>query len=468
MKMATIIIALLVASCGGTSAPIVATSPAPTNTTAAAPPITRPPTEIEISQCSGAVPKTWSVMCQAVELLDEIYVDEVPRAELVAAANLGVSRAPEHGVAEPPGEVFRCTLPDEAFLSVCESILDRLSTDHDDASVLAQAALEGMFRYALDPFSSYVSPDFADQFDELGSGVIYDLGFSVSARSISGDACGVIDAGCQLRVLNVFPITPAAEHGVLVGDVIVAVDGIPLLGLSADAAVASLGGTPGVLVEITISRDTGEIIKELLREDFRFEPVEFEMLTNSVAYLRLNDFSQPSAQLVGQVLQLADVRSARAMILDLRDNPGGLVLAAQAIASQFLDGGTVMVERGRDYVFDWDVIDGGLANSSMRLIVLVNRGSASASEVLAAALQERGRALVIGEPTFGKNLVQQVYTANDGGQLRITVARWETPGGLDIGITGLDPDIFVEPDILTGTDPIFEEALSQLGLQSGG
>lgn len=403
-------------------------------------------------------------MCEAVQLIDEIYVDEIERAELVAAANLGVRAVPPAEGADPPGETFRCTIPDEAFLSVCESVLERLKTDHDDPTTLVQGALNGIFQYALDPFSSYIPPDFADQLDELGSGAVYDLGLSVSARTTTGEPCSVISESCRLEVVSVFPITPAADQGLIVGDVIVSVDTESLEGLSAEAATALLFGPAGVTVELEVERDTGTLMKSLIREDFRFEPIEFEMITGSVAYLRLNTFTQQSAQLVGQVLQLSDVESARAMILDLRDNPGGLVLAAQAVASQFLDGELVMIERGRDYEQPWEVIEGGLANPSMQLLVLVNRASASASEVLAAVLKEEGRATVIGEPTFGKNLVQQVYAARDGGELRITVARWETPGGLDIGIIGLQPDVVVEPDVVGGTDPILDEALSLLGI----
>ena len=454
---------LVLAACGGAAQPSVPTAP-PASAIETVPRATQPATVVETSSCSGAPPRTWAVMCQAVELIDEIYVDEVDRAELVAAANLGIrAQAPTEG-SDPPGEVFRCTIPDEAFLSVCEAVLERLKTDHDDPEVLVQGALNGIFQYALDPFSSYVSPDYADQLDESGSGAVYDLGLSVAARSGSGEPCSIISDSCLLEVVSVFPITPAADQGIVVGDVIAAVDGEQLVGLSADAATALLFGPAGVTVELEIERSTGPLTKSLVREDFRFDPIEFEMLTGSVAYLRLNTFSQLSAQLVGQVLQVSDVESARAMILDLRDNPGGLVLAAQAIASQFLDGDLVMVERGRDYEYPWEVIEGGLANPSMQLVALVNRASASASEVLAAVLKEQGRATVIGEPTFGKNLVQQVYTARDGGELRITVARWETPGGTDIGITGLEPDVYVEPDVIGGTDPILDEALRLLGI----
>jgi carboxyl-terminal processing protease len=462
MKHLTLVMALVVAGCASAE-PTTPTAP-PTSALQTVPPATQAATVVEPSSCTGAPPRTWAIMCQAVELIDEVYVDEVERAELVAAANLGIRAVPAADDADPPGDVFRCTIPDEAFLSVCETVLERLKTDHDDPSALVQGALNGIFHYALDPFSSYLPPDYVDQLDDLGSGAVYDLGLSVSARSTSGEPCSVISASCRLEVVTVFPITPAAAAGIIVGDVIVAVDGERIEGLSSEAATARLFGPAGLSVEIEIDRDTGSLTKSLVREDFRFDPIEFEMITGSVAYLRLNTFSQESAQLVGQVLQLSDVENARAMILDLRDNPGGLVLAAQAIASQFLDGDLVMVERGRDYEYPWEVIEGGLANASMQLLVLVNRASASAAEVVAAVLKEQGRATVIGEPTFGKNLVQQVYTARDGGELRITVARWETPGGLDIGITGLAPDIEIAPDVLGGTDPILDEALRLLGV----
>lgn len=463
MKRLGAALVLFVTACGGSTQPVVPTAP-PTSALPTVPRATQPATVVEPSSCSSAPPRTWAILCQAVDLIDEIYVDEVERPELVAAANLGVRGVAPTGTSDPPGEVFRCTIPDDAFLSLCETVLERLKSDHDDPEVLVRGALNGIFQYALDPFSSYIPPDYVDRLDELGSGAVYDLGLSVSARSTSGEPCSVISATCRLEVVSVFPITPAADAGVVVGDVIISVDGELLEGLSAEAATALLFGPAGVSVEIEIDRETGPLTKSLVREDFRFDPIEFDMLTGSVAYLRLNTFSQLSAQLVGQVLRLPEVEGARAMILDLRDNPGGLVLAAQAIASQFLDGELVMIERGRDYEYPWEVIEGGLANPSMQLVVLVNRASASASEVLAAVLKEQGRATVIGEATFGKNLVQQVYTARDGGELRITVARWETPGGLDIGITGLEPDIVVVPDVIGGTDPILDEALALLGI----
>ena len=423
----------------------------------------RPAVEIEVRPCTAAPPRDWSPLCRSVDLLSEIYVDPLRSDELAAAAVLGVSQADDTGTQEPVGDVFRCTVPGDEFTRLCDAILDRRRGGDAGTAELVRAAVSGIFRYALDPFSSYVPADTADELGALGSGVVYDLGMSVSARTESGEACGVLEGACALRVVNVFPLTPAAAQGVLVGDVIAGVDGESLAGLSADAATARLFGDPGTAVDIVVERPAGTLTKTLVREDFRFEPVEFQMVDAGLAYLRLNEFTQESAQLVGQALRLPEVQGADTMILDIRDNPGGLVLAVQAVASQFLDGGTVMVEIGRDHRFDVEVIDGGLADPSMELLVLVNRGSASAAEVLAAVLQERGRAIVVGEPTFGKNLVQQVFSAGNGGELRISVARWETPGGTDIGVRGLEPDVSVEPDTTGATDPILETALDLAG-----
>jgi carboxyl-terminal processing protease len=325
-----------------------------------------------------------------------------------------------------------------------------------------EAATFGMFRFGLDPFSSYVPPDFADRLDALGSGRVDTLGLVVGGRDGDGAACSPVGETCLFRVLAVFPFTAAEREGVVAGDAILAVDGEVVAGLSTDEATARLIGDPGTTVTLTLDREVGRIDKALVHEDIRYEPAEYEMLTSSVAYLRLNDFSQIAAQLLGRVLELGEVRRSRGLILDLRDNPGGLVLAAQAVASQFLEGGLVMREESAEDAVDVPVVDGGLA-PRLRLVVLVNRGSASASEIVAAVLQERGRATVVGEPTFGKNLVQQVFSAGNGGEIRVTVARWTTPEGTDIGVRGLTPDVIVaDPPDATG-DPALEAAVALLG-----
>jgi carboxyl-terminal processing protease len=300
------------------------------------------------------------------------------------------------------------------------------------------------------------------------SGLVVELGMVVSARDEAGAACGPIGGSCGFEVLSAFEFGPASSAGLAVGDHIVAIDGTPTEGLSAAEATALLGGSPGTSTVVSIDREGTILERTMTREDIRTAPSEIDFLGDGVVYMRLNDFSQQAAVDLGFFLQLPEVEAASGMVLDLRDNPGGLVLAAQGVASQFLDDGLVMIERGKDYVEEIPVVDGGLATDRLRLVVLVNRASASAAEIVAAVLQERGRAVIVGETTFGKNLVQSYQTARDGGMIGITIARWETPEGLDIGIRGLQPDVVVAADPATGGDEVLEAGLASLeGLISG-
>lgn len=449
-----------VAACGTAPAPSTTLPPAlPTTTTTTAPTVS-----YEVSPCAQANPRDWSTLCQAYDLVVSHHVDLPEPSALSAAAAAGVRALEATGGPRPAVDgLFRCTLPHPTFEPVCAEISDRHQFDGIDVDVLVEAAVQGMFRFGLDPFSAYLSPDFADRLDALGSGQVFSLGLIVGARDRDRAVCGPIGPGCDLVVLATFEFGAAERDGVVPGDAIVEIDGTGVEGLSEGEAVALLHGDAGSTTVVSVERRTGTTTKSLVHDDFRFDPVEFEMLSPTIAYLRLNDFSQQSAQLTGQVLQLPEVARASGMILDLRDNPGGLVLAAQAIASQFLDAGLVLVEETRSDRFEWPVIEGGLARSGMALVVLTNRGSASASEVVAAALQERGRATVIGEPTFGKNLVQQVFTARNGGEIRVTIARWTTPDGLDIGVRGLQPDIVVEVPPDSVDDPVLDRALAYLG-----
>lgn len=459
MKGRSVIVGVLVVACAGPATAPTTLPPALSTTTTLPPAAT-----YEVATCTDAPPRTWSVLCQAFDLVETHHLTVPEPAALAAAATSGVRAVPSGSAAIPPPEgVFRCTLPDPAFEPVCAEIFDRHRFDSLPVEVLVGAAVSGMFRYGLDPFSAYIPPDFADRLDALGSGSVFTLGLIVGARDGEGSACGPIADDCILRVLAVFDFGPAEREGIVNGDVIAAVDGTPVAGLSEAEAVAAMTAPPGSTTVLAVERSTGQVEKHLVHEAIRFDPVEFAMVTPAIAYLRLNDFSQAAAQLTGLVLQQPEVQAAGAMILDVRDNPGGLLLSAQAIASQFLDGGLVLREEGRGEVLELPVIEGGLGSPNLRLVVLTNRGSASAAEIVAAVLQERGRATVVGEPTFGKNLVQHVFTARDGGEIRITVARWTTPDGLDIGVRGLEPDILVEDRTTADSDPVLERALALLG-----
>ncbi|MGF1667487.1 MAG: S41 family peptidase [Acidimicrobiia bacterium] len=462
MRNAVAVMAVMVASCAGPAAtPVTAPADRSSSTTTSVPAVVFLPATYAEVPCSITPPVTFAVLCESFEDIDEFHVDGPDPAALAAAAALGVGSAALG--TDGSGQVtdFSCVTPHESFGVVCDAIARRAMDGPIDMGVMVTAAVRGMFRYGLDPFSSYV-PGAEMEADFEPSGLVVELGMVVSARDEAGAACGPIGGSCAFEVLSAFEFGPASSAGLAVGDRIVAIDGWPTEGLSAAEATVLLGGAPGTGTVVAIDRDGTIVERSLTREDIRTAPSEIDFLDDGIVYMRLNDFSQQAAVDLGFFLQLPEVEAASGMVLDLRDNPGGLVLAAQGVASQFLDGGVVMVERGKSYVEEIPVIDGGLATDRLRLVVLVNRASASAAEIVAAVLQERGRAVVVGETTFGKNLVQSYQTARDGGMIGITIARWETPEGLDIGIRGLEPDVVVTADADTEADEVLDAGLAVL------
>ncbi len=458
-RLVPIVAAALLVSCSPTTTVPGSTTTTQLTTTTE---LAIEPAGYEMRACSSAPSRPWSVLCRAVELIATNHIDNPEMASLAAAAVAGVERAQSLEGAPVDRAPLRCTIPTEAFEGVCEAIALRSQLEGLAVQGLVEAAVHGMFRLGLDPFSAYLEPEYADRLDELGSGHVYSLGMILGARSVGGGACGPIGNGCDLVVLAVFDFGPAYQQGVLPGDVVETIDGLSTFGLSETEAVAAMHDQPGVTTTMVVRREAGSVSKALVHEDIRFDAVEFTMITADVAYLRVNDFSQEAAQMVGQILARTEVQAASGMILDLRDNPGGLVLSAQAIASQFLDGGLVMTEETRQRSVDVPVLAGGLADSSLQLVVLTNRGTASAGEVVAAALQGRGRALIVGSPTFGKNLIQQVFTAPGGGEYRLSIARWVGPGGMDIGGRGVQPDVAIEDDIATEIDEVAQTAFQLL------
>ncbi len=453
-------LALVISSCGNPVEPPTTTTRPPSTSVASTSPPTTQVVEFDVRGCAGAVPKAWSLLCQAHGLIDEYYVAAPDASSLVAAATLGLTSTEFAQVGEPqiPGP---CVVPVAEFEALCDLVMEGAAAGKGTIEQRVEAAVQGIFRFGLDPFSSYIEPDLADRLTEAGGGVLYSLGMAVGLRLSTGEVCGPVAGDCQLRVSAVFAFGAADRAGVVAGDVIKAVDGNDLSGRSADEATAFLYAPAGSETQLTLFRDGSDVTKLLVHEDIRFDPVEFEVLTGNIVYLRLNDFGQAAAQLTGIALDTDEVRASRGLVLDLRANPGGLLLAAQAVASQFLTNGLVMVENARNETIEWPVIEGGLA-PQLPLVVLVGRDSASAAEVLAAILKERGRATIVGDNTFGKNAVQLVFTARNGGEFRVTTSIWSTPGGLDVGVTGLEPDIVIDELPSLDRDPALERAIAIL------
>jgi carboxyl-terminal processing protease len=257
---------------------------------------------------------------------------------------------------------------------------------------------------------------------------------------------------------------PAARAGVREGDRLVRVDQVEIdaTKMSRDDVIAIVRGPVGSRVKLGVRReaDANEIEFVMQREEFETPSVEWRVLDDmgaaDVMYVHLLQFTERTAGEVKEAIAQGKAKGATKLVLDLRDNPGGLLDACLDVASEFLDGGAIMYERKRDGSEQAYAVKAGGAASDIPVVVLVNRGSASASEIVAGALRDRGRARLIGERTYGKGSVQLVFDLSDGSSVHITVARWLTPEHTVIDGAGIEPDqkvALTQEDRTLGRDP---------------
>ena len=317
-----------------------------------------------------------------------------------------------------------------------------------DAQKLLYGATNGMVE-VLDPFSQYMPPDLAKDFKDETDGEFGGLGIRIGVQ------------GDWLSVVTPMPGTPAYRAGVLPNDRIVKLDDQNGKGLSLLEASRILRGAPGTKITITVARPPAGAAKEwtplefaLTRELIKVEAVQSRMLEGRIGYVRIIEFSAHVPRDLAKAVAGLVQDGAASLILDLRNNPGGLLQGAVETASDFLSEGKLIVYtegRERDSRRDFRV-DRKARFGSLPMIVLVNEGSASASEILAGALQDHRRALILGNRTFGKASVQALISLPDGSALRLTVAKYFTPSGRSIhrdektGAGGILPDIVVPVD----------------------
>ncbi|HEV3483858.1 MAG TPA: S41 family peptidase, partial [Vicinamibacterales bacterium] len=271
---------------------------------------------------------------------------------------------------------------------------------------------------------------------------------------------------CVFVVVAPLADSPADAAGLRAGDIVLEVNGETVNGKTMNDMIARVRGDAGTDVTLSIQRGEEQFEVTITRAEINIREVVTRMLDGEIGYIKLNSFSATSVDQFRQGLRALLDDGARRIVFDLRDNPGGYIDAAQEIASQFVESGLIFSqESAGDEVQDWSATGDGVATStSVPVAVLVNGGTASASEIVAAALKEHGRATVIGQPTFGKDTVQ-VWTEleNDGG-VRITISRWFTPERNSVAPDGLQPDIAVEIPAETPpeTDVILERAVAFL------
>jgi carboxyl-terminal processing protease len=330
-----------------------------------------------------------------------------------------------------------------------------------DADELLQGAIEGMLGTLDDPYTDYLGPEEFDPTLADISGEFEGIGARMALEDPVGVPCEVIGRTCQLRVVEVLADSPALGAGLLADDVVVAVDGEPLAGHSIDAAVAMVRGPRESEVTLTLQRAGDELQLPIKRGLVISHDVRAATLADGqVGYLRIEGFSGRAGEDFEAALKEHLDAGVERIVLDLRDDPGGFVDAAVTIASQFLPDGPVYWEEDRaGRQVSIDAASGGLATDPrIEVAVLVDEGSASASEIVAGALQDAGRAELIGVPTFGKGTVQEWsrLPAESGG-LRLSVAKWLTRDKHWVNGEGLQPDVVV-PDAGTPFWPEVEGA----------
>jgi carboxyl-terminal processing protease len=345
-----------------------------------------------------------------------------------------------------------------------------------DQKKLVEGAIDGMIKALGDPYSAYMSPADLQSSREALGGQFEGIGAVVSARSsaTTGGACSTLGPGCRMAVVSTIAASPAEAAGLRADDVITAIDGTSVDGLTLDQAIAKVRGPKGTPVVLTVAR-AGQAPFDLriVRDTIAQPQVETRDLANdSVRYIQVSAFSDSAATDFTAALRAGIAKGERSVIVDLRDNPGGYVTAARTIASQFIASGPIFWEESSDGTqIATDAAPGGVATDpGIRVMVLVNKGSASASEIVAGALQDTRRGTLVGETTFGKGTIQQwVDLTDNSGGFRLTIAKWLTPDKRWIHMKGLTPDVLVAasggPTTPTG-DPYINAALKALGSPS--
>ncbi len=324
----------------------------------------------------------------------------------------------------------------DLFGEVLEKIKDEYVDDIDQSEMI-DSAINGALQ-SLDPYSAYMNPEIFKSMETDTKGEFGGLGIEV------GMEAGVV------KVISPIDGTPAEEAGIKAGDYIVKIDGVQVQGKSLMEAVKLMRGPVGSTIDLTIRRKGKKKALEISikRKIIEVKSVEAKIIKENIGYLRLKAFnSNSSNQLVEKINSFEGKNKPIGYILDLRNNPGGLLTQAINVTDFFLDYGEIVSTKGRRLIESrrFFARKGDKVNGKP-LIVLINEGSASASEIVAGALRDHKRAIILGENTYGKGSVQSIIPLSDGGGIRITVSKYYLPSGKSISEVGVSPDILVEEE----------------------
>ena len=340
-------------------------------------------------------------------------------------------------------------------------VLEKINKEYVDEinqSESMDSAINGLLQ-SLDPYSSYMSPEIFEEMQTETSGEFGGLGIEVSMEA------GVV------KVITPIDDTPASKAGIKAGDYIVKINDIQVQGKSLSEAVDLMRGPVGSGIELTVRRRGAKkaLTFNVVREIIEVQSVKSELLENNIGYLRLTSFNDNSSQQIKkQIKKLKKNKNLNSYILDLRNNPGGLLSQAIKISDFFLENGEIVSTKSRKksenrkwFAKKGDILDG------KTLLVLINYGSASASEIVAGALKDHKRAILVGENSYGKGSVQSIIPLKNKGAIRLTVAKYYLPSGKSISEVGVRPDIEVNEEgddfrIKTDTDNQLNYAIKLL------
>ena len=319
-------------------------------------------------------------------------------------------------------------------------VLEKINKEYVDETNQSEgmdAAINGLLQ-SLDPYSSYMSPEIFSEMQTESSGEFGGLGIEVSMEA------GVV------KVITPIDDTPASKSGIKAGDYIVKINNTQVQGKSLSEAVDLMRGPVGSSIELTIRRRGVKkaLTFNITREIIEVKSVKSDLLDNNIGYIRLTSFNDNSSeQIRKQIKKLENDNKVNAFILDLRNNPGGLLSQAIKISDFFLENGEIVSTKSRKKLENrkWFAKKGDITDGKT-LVVLINYGSASASEIVAGALKDHKRAIILGERSYGKGSVQSIIPLKNRGAIRLTVAKYYLPSGKSISEVGVTPDIEVVED----------------------
>ncbi len=343
------------------------------------------------------------------------------------------------------------TFNHQNWATVRQNVLQKPISD----KLAAYTAIQKMLKSLDDPFTRFLDPEQYRSLQVNTSGELTGVGLQIALNSETG----------KLEVIAPIAGSPAEKAGIQPRDRIIQIEGTATEKLTLDEAAAKMRGAAGTIVTLAIERDGEKVPRQvqLMRDRIELNPVIAELRPSpqgkSIGYLRLTQFNANAPTELARAITSLEKKGADAYILDLRNNPGGLLQAGIEIARLWLDSGTIVYTVNRQGVEgSFEALGSALTNDP--LVILVNQGTASASEILAGALQDNARAKLVGEKTFGKGLIQSLFELSDGSGLAVTIAKYETPNHHDINKLGIKPDQEIPSQQLT-RDQVATEADSQ-------